>query len=281
MAFSENRVVKYNNKKGATLSLARVTSFTGIINLVTFLFVFSIIFNNKISNSQYFQLSNIILHNNVINPIVNYTYSGINLIANVISFSKLNQENLRLKFELQNTLNVNKQLEILKNENLILQNALNLKISTPSSSFKAKIISSYSPDSDKKSIISVGANQNAKLNQIVMKNGYLFGRIVDVSPNHSQVLLINSHNSRIPIKSSSNNVKAILVGDIDEIAYLNHVTDYKKIKVGELILTSGDGKFYPSDLPIGKVIKIQNNSVFVRMEHILHANEYVDILDPV
>ena len=178
-------------------------------------------------------------------------------------FKDLEAEILRLKLELA-TLESTKQLALITHsENQALKKILNVTQEVKYDFVTAKIVGTAISPFASSAIIQAGAKDGVKINNIVRGKAGLIGRISGISTNYSTVMLINDHNSRIPVITGTSKVRGILAkqGDHLKIMYLkeNHTaTD------GEVIYTSGDGKIFPKGIAVATVEQITNEGAFVK-----------------
>jgi rod shape-determining protein MreC len=103
----------------------------------------------------------------------------------------------------------------------------------------------------------------------VVVNGGVVGQIESVSDGMAQVLLVSDPRSRIDAVSQRNRAHGVVRGLGNsrhyraEISYL-HRDD--RVREGDMMVTSGMGGVFPSELPIGKVssVEMAQNGLFQR-----------------
>lgn len=113
-------------------------------------------------------------------------------------------------------------------------------------------------------LINAGKDQNIQKDSIVLGSKGMIGRVVEVFPNLSRVLLINDSNSRIPIITSKSRTRGILGGDGTNNLKILYLDDKHKIEEGEYIYTSSDANMITPGIIIGKVIKVRDVNVEVK-----------------
>ena len=105
-------------------------------------------------------------------------------------------------------------------------------------------------------------NSKLKEDLVIINERGLVGKIVSATNSNSKVMLINDQNSSVPVKTIMNNVNAIISGTTDgKFIKSSFIQDEKKFKVGDLLLTSGNAKIFPKDILVGRVIKVDENSL--------------------
>jgi rod shape-determining protein MreC len=188
------------------------------------------------------------------------------------------EQNKTLKNEIEELTILTQELELIKFENSELRELLNF---IPEQGFQyktARLISIASGPYVNSGIVLAGSLNNIEKNQILVGTRGVVGRIIDVSPHSSKILLITDINSRIPVTTSISRERAIATGNNSKLLDLIYVNEKNNIKPGELVVTSGDGQFYPPDLIIGRVKFIKNGKISVEPFLQLHKLEYVSIL---
>ena len=188
-------------------------------------------------------------------------------------FKDLEAENLRLKLELA-SLDNTKQLAVrTQSENMELKKLLNVTQNISYDFVTAKIISTAISPFASSAIIQAGTNDGTNINNIVRGKTGLIGRISEVSANYATVMLVNDHNSRIPVITSNSKVRGILTkqGNHLKLIYLKNNHDATN---GEVIYTSGDGKLYPKGIAVAVISKITNEGAFVQSIENFNDLEY-------
>lgn len=178
-------------------------------------------------------------------------------------FQDLKTENLKLKLEIAKLKADNKLSQILIHENTILRDMLNVSQSAKHDFVTARVLGVSANPLSSGAIIEAGNNHGLQVDNIVINQEGLVGRVINVSDNFANVMLITDHNSRIPVITSISRTRGILAaqGDLLKIIYL---PEDHNIQVGEKIYTSGDGKIYPYGLSVGEVSDVDANEVWVK-----------------
>ncbi len=282
MAIIENRFKTYNTRSHNRAVKSISPSFATLANVAALAVSLIIIINpNFLSINKHLASFNGAAYSNFINPTKQVIQHSINFLGNIFNFNNLHTENVRLKIENARLKNNLISTDNIKIENNKLAKIANIATSESSlSTLKAKIIFHSSSDTEGLAVIAAGENHGVKLNSLVLVNGYLGGRIVTTSKNYSKASLVNSHSSRIPIKTSNTGVNAILVGSNDNEGYLLHLHGSTRPVEGEIIVTSGNGSLYPKDIPVAKVKKVTEKTVTVSVFSDLSSVDFVEILDP-
>ena len=104
-------------------------------------------------------------------------------------------------------------------------------------------------------IINKGSKNSIKLGMVVLDEGYLVGKIVEVNYFTSRVLLISDINSKIPVSLQPGDIQAIMSGKDKKKGILQYVKDKNLSEMNQEIqvLTSGAGGLFKSGIPIGTI----------------------------
>ena len=104
-------------------------------------------------------------------------------------------------------------------------------------------------------IINKGSKNKIELGMVVLDEGYLVGKIVEVNFFTSRVLLISDINSKIPVSLQPGDIQAIMSGKNKQEGVLQYVIEKNLPEINEEIqvLTSGAGGLFKSGIPIGTI----------------------------
>lgn len=102
-------------------------------------------------------------------------------------------------------------------------------------------------------MLNAGAEAGLARGQAVVTGDGLAGRLTEVGTRAARVLLITDLNSRIPVAVQGSHVNAVLAGDNSERPRLAYVSEADKVKLGDRVVTSGEGGVFPPGLPVGVI----------------------------
>ena len=104
-------------------------------------------------------------------------------------------------------------------------------------------------------IINKGSKNNVELGMVVLDEGYLVGKIVEVNFFTSRVLLISDINSKIPVSLQPGDIQAIMSGKEKQEGVLQYIRFKNLPEINEEIqvITSGAGGFFKTGIPIGVI----------------------------
>jgi rod shape-determining protein MreC len=137
-----------------------------------------------------------------------------------------------------------------------LQALLDFQQHYVSQTIAAQVIGSSGSDLSRVIYIDKGAKDGLKPDDAVITPDGIVGKLRDVFPHTSQVLLINDQTSGAGVVLASTRVRAILRGSTTGHILINNLTPDARIKPGEQVLSSGGDQVYPRGLPVGTIESI-------------------------
>lgn len=233
-------------------------------------------------NSQ-FQTQMRVIASDVLSP----TLSALSLplekaamsVEAIASFSNMAQQNATLKEENERLKKWYQMAVSLKVENERLASMLNLTKEPGRSYITTRVITDPSAPFYQTSLVPAGRDYGVKTGHAAISNEGLVGRVTDVGQNSSRILLATDISSRIPIFVGESKTRAILAGNNTEMPELDHFPRGVEFKVGDRIITSGQGGIFAPGVPVGVIEKIEDLKISVRLFTNLHQLDYVQIVD--
>ncbi|MBS4462576.1 rod shape-determining protein MreC [Aerococcaceae bacterium zg-B36] len=214
---------------------------------------------------------------------VNMVVRFVNSVDNVINTF---EENQQLKSKIDQVYELQVRVADLEAENEGMRKELNLVQTLSKYSVINSTVIARNPDQWMETLtIDVGSNKGVEVNMAVMAGNGLIGRVVEVNPTSSKVLLLTSEKSNAgmvsaSIQTQSGSANGILSSyDRKSKHYImTQVDPAAKIKPGDMVITSGLGGIIPSTLLIGEVesVKMDDYGLFQIVE-IKPAGEMTDI----
>ena len=108
----------------------------------------------------------------------------------------------------------------------------------------------------------------------------LVGRTVNTSISSSRVLLLTDPNSSIAIKTISNEHYSLLQGAEDGVHLVSSFSKGDQLpKVGDLVVTSGSAQVFPSNILVGKIVKVTKEKFHVLPFVDFKKIDYVQIVE--
>jgi len=109
-------------------------------------------------------------------------------------------------------------------------------------------------------IINRGSDDGLRKGMPVVTQQGLVGQISAVTAGAARVQLINDPGSTVNILLQYSDTEAVLVGDISGEINLELIPQAAIIQTGDIIVTSGYGGNYPSNLLVGQVSTVRSNA---------------------
>ena len=128
-------------------------------------------------------------------------------------------------------------------------------------------------------MIDAGRDNGVARGQAAMTGEGLVGRVSEVGARAARILLITDLNSRVPVAVDGTRQRAILAGDNSARPSLRYVDAGGAIKIGDRIVTSGQGGVFPPGLPVGVVVSVDSEAPQVEPYAALTRLDYLRVVD--
>lgn len=174
------------------------------------------------------------------------------------------------------------QLRLLEAENQRLRTLLNLPIPPTMRKVGARVLM-RSPDHWFGSLhIDAGFEAGLSVNQVVLNDRGVLGKIVEVSANTARVQLISSPDSAVSCITEKERKPAILLGYVQgERGHLKYMQSYTHVQRGEKVFTSGLGGVYPKDLLLGTIDVVEQRPSHPVPEATVRLTAFDQLVDEV
>lgn len=112
-----------------------------------------------------------------------------------------------------------------------------------------------SPDSGS-SVVNIdrGSRDGIRRDMGVITPDGVVGKIFAVYPDISQVLLLGDKDSGVGALLTDTRTQGPVKGTGEPLLSLNYISNDEKVTVGEAVMTSGQDRIFPKDLPVGYVV---------------------------
>jgi len=137
-----------------------------------------------------------------------------------------------------------------------LQAVLAFKEQYISRTVAAQVIGSSGSDSSRLLYIDKGEDQGLKRDMAVITADGIVGKVLQVFPSVSQVLLINDQSSGVGTILEKSRLQGFLKGTATGEVVLEGVMSDEQVTTGERVLTSGGDQIFPKGLPVGTVTNV-------------------------
>lgn len=194
----------------------------------------------------------------IVTPIRKFSYRMKNAGKYEAEIEELKKQVNALKVE-------NRSREEYITENKRLKELLALKDGMLDGRMVTARVISYEPNSWYDTVvINKGENAGISKNNAVITGLGVVGRVTDVGKNWAKVSTIINISDSVGVKLSRTGDIGVVSGDAilaeNKMCRLEYLSNDKKLINGDILLTSGLGGIYPSDLSIGKVTEIHSDS---------------------
>lgn len=152
----------------------------------------------------------------------------------------------------------NSQLKELEQENNDLRNLLELK---NKHEYELAIVNVLSRDPVNRNILIIdsGRDKNIAIGQaVVVSEGIIIGKIIDVGIDSAQVRLLTDNFSKLSVKVGNDRaVSGILTGSLGLVMDLSFIPQEQEIKKNDLVVTADIDPKIPSGLVVGQIENIE------------------------
>lgn len=186
-----------------------------------------------------------------------------------LNFSEVKLENEELKKKNTKLANELIEYESLKDEVERLREALNFTESKNNYKYVGVNIIGYSGNSLSDGyIIDKGSNDGIDKNMVVVSSKGLVGKVTKVASNFAIVQSILNENIAVAvIDQQTREATGVLQGLSDKkdnnMTVVYNLPISSDVKEGDIIITSGLGKIYPKEIPVGTVVSVEEDNVRV------------------
>jgi rod shape-determining protein MreC len=194
-------------------------------------------------------------------------------------FVAVYQNNARLAEENEKLLKWQQAAFRLASENTQLRELLKLTPEPATTFITARVIADSGGASVRSLMIHAGSENGVERGQAAMTGEGLVGRVSEVGRQAARVLLVTDLNSRVPVIVEGPQQRALLTGDNSERPCLRYLNAGAEIKVGDRVVTSGQGGVFPPGLPVGVVASLDGEAPRVEPYVEMSRVEYLRIVD--
>ena len=120
----------------------------------------------------------------------------------------------------------------------------------------AQVIGTSGTDQSRILYIDKGSDDGLKPDMPIVTADGVVGRVKDVFPSTSQVLLISDLTSGVGVILESTRVRGVLKGAANGQVQVVNVSPDSRIKAGEPLITSGGDQIFPRGMPVGTVDRV-------------------------
>jgi rod shape-determining protein MreC len=189
------------------------------------------------------------------------------------------RDNARLAEENERLLRWRQAALSLASENTELHGLLKLVPVPPASFVTARVIGNSGGAYVRNLMIRAGSENGVARGQAAITGEGLVGRVAEVGTQAARILLVTDLNSRIPVIVEGTRQRALMTGDNSDRPSLRYLDTVSGIKVGDRVVTSGEGGVFPPGLPVGVIASLEGEAPRLEPYVELSQVQYLRIVD--
>jgi rod shape-determining protein MreC len=176
--------------------------------------------------------------------------------SNYIGLYDVRKRNEELEAELARMKLEQARLQTAADQNRRLRALLDFKEHYIGQTLAAQVIQSSGTEQSRVVIIDKGSRAGIAADMAVITPGGIVGKVREVYPLSSQVLLVNDRESGAGVILQNSRLQGILRGTSFGELRVSDIMSDEKVEVGEQIVTSGGDRIYPKGVPVGTVTSV-------------------------
>lgn len=116
-------------------------------------------------------------------------------------------------------------------------------------------------------LVDAGERKGVKPDMVAVYNNCLVGKVVEVYPWYSKVMLISDKNCKVASMCATTKVNGIFQG-ANTLGHgqLNRISHLACLTMDDLVLSSGEGMLFPKGYGVGKIRSFQVQGLFYQVE---------------
>ena len=186
----------------------------------------------------------------------NVRRSAQNMNATAAAYINAGSQNAALQKQAKANRKKLIEAQALRVENARLRGLLKLSEDGESQVAVGRLISSTSSSTRRVATLSIGRNFGVERAQPVRGPSGLIGRVIETGPTTARILLVTDAENLVPVMRASDGLPAFSAGLGNGTVLIKPLNlGESPFKVGDVIVTSGNGGLYPPNIPFARVIK--------------------------
>ena len=189
--------------------------------------------------------------------VVNNARQSTQAITNTVSaYIDAASKNVALEKELKSNRSALIEARALRVENARLRGLLNIADDDPQQLAVGRLISSTASSTRRVATLSIGRNVGVERAQAVRGPAGLIGRVIETGPTTARVLLVTDNEHLVPVMRARDGLPAFSAGLGNGLVLIKPLNlGESPFKVGDIIVTSGNGGLYGANIPFARVIR--------------------------
>lgn len=178
------------------------------------------------------------------------------LTQNVSAYVDAASKNAALEKELKSNRSKLIEARALRVENARLRGLLKVAEGDEQQVAVGRLISSTASSTRRVATLSIGRNFGVERAQPVRGPAGLIGRVIESGPSTARVLLVTDSENLVPVMRVSDGLPAFSAGLGNGMVLIKPLNlGESPFKVGDVIVTSGNGGLYRANIPFARVIR--------------------------
>ena len=166
-------------------------------------------------------------------------------------------------------------------ENKRLKALLGLMDVDPKPIVAARLIGSTSSSTRRFATLDAGSSDGVTVGMPVRSPIGVIGRVLEVAPSTSRLLLVTDTESVVPVRRSKDDVAGFAQGRGDGTIQVRLINlGINPLKKGDIFVTSGSGGLYRPGIPVAMVTQVTSDGAIARLLSDPGSTDYV-VVDPV
>ncbi len=183
----------------------------------------------------------------------------------VAAYLRAGSQNVELRRQLDETRSELLEARALRQENRELKALLKLGEDNVEAVAVTRLLGSTGSSARRYATLDAGRNRGIESGMPLRAREGLIGRVLDVGPSVSRVLLLADVENVVPVRRSRDGLPALATGRGDgnlDIRALNMgINNFER---GDIVVTSGTGGLYQPNIPVAIVIATQSDGAIAR-----------------
>jgi rod shape-determining protein MreC len=173
------------------------------------------------------------------------------------------------------------EAEALKDENARLKSLLRLEVGEDKPVVASRIVGATAASSRRYAYLGVGSSSGVKPGMPVRSPRGFIGRVLEVSPNTSRVLLLTDTESIVPVRRAKDDIVAFAEGRGDGRINIRLINlGINPLEVGDVFVTSGAGGFFRPGVAVAILSEVTDDGGIARIISDPAATDFV-VVEPV
>ena len=189
------------------------------------------------------------------------------LWSGYVSLHNAHNENAQLRAEVGQLQLRNSELETEASEAHRLETLLNFRDAHPEAQMLAAQVIGASADLASDTLfINRGEQDRVKRNMGVITPDGVVGKIVEVFPNMSQVMLMTDKDMGVGAMFATSRTHGVVKGTGEPLPWMDYIVNDEKVAIGDTIVTSGEDRIFPKGLLVGVVASAKAANPFQKIQ---------------